>query len=72
MAEAAEIPDTMSQEGAAEPPESEPLEKTPADAMTAITADTESTRNLSEPASSDSHQTAETEASHAEEIQKES
>jgi segregation and condensation protein B len=70
--ETVEVPETIAQESAAEPPESERLEKTPADAMTPITADPESTRNLSEPASSDSHQTAETEASHAEEIHKES
>jgi segregation and condensation protein B len=65
-------PDTIAQDSAALPPESESLDQAPAEAMTAITADPESTRNLSEPASSDSHQTAETEASHAEEIQKES
>ncbi len=71
-AETAEVPNTILQENSAEPPESQVLEKAPADAMTPITADPESTRNLSEPASSDSHQTAETEASHAEEVQKES
>jgi segregation and condensation protein B len=71
-AETVEVPDTIAQESAAEPPESQVLVKAPADAMTPITAGTESTRNLSEPASSDSHQTAEIEASHAEEIQKES
>ena len=71
-AETVEVPETIAQESAAEPPESERLEKAHADAMTPITAGPESTRNLSEPASSDSHQTAETEASHAEEIHKES
>jgi segregation and condensation protein B len=71
-AETIEVPDTIAQEDSAELLESQGLEKAPADAMTPITAATESTRNLSEPASSDSHQTAETEASHAEEIQKES
>jgi segregation and condensation protein B len=71
-AETAETPDTIAQESAEEPPESQVLVKAPAEAMTPITADPESTRNLSEPASSDSHQTAETEASHAEEIHKES
>jgi segregation and condensation protein B len=70
-AETAETPNTIAQESAEEPPESQVLEKAPAEAMTLITADPESKRNLSEPASSDSHQTAETEASHAEEIQKE-
>jgi len=70
--ETVEVPDTLAQESAAEPPESQVLEKAPADTMTPITEGTESTRNLSEPVSSDSHQTAETEASHAEEIQKES
>jgi segregation and condensation protein B len=70
--ETVEVPDTLAQESAAEPPESQVFEKAPADTMTPITEGTESTRNLSEPVSSDSHQTAETEASHAEEIQKES
>jgi segregation and condensation protein B len=70
--ETVEVPDPIAQESAAEPPESQVLVKAPADAMTPITAGTESTRNLSEPAFSDSHQTAEIEASHAEEIQKES
>jgi segregation and condensation protein B len=70
--ETVDVPDTIAPEGAAEPPQSHALEKAPADAMTPITAGTESPRNLSEPASSDSHQTAETEASHAEEIPKES
>ena len=70
--ETVEVPDTLAQESAAEPPESQVLEKAHADTMTPITEGTESTRNLSEPVSSDSHQTAETEASHAEEIQKES
>jgi segregation and condensation protein B len=71
-AETVDVPDTIAPEGAAEAPQSHALEKAPADAMTPITADPESPQNLSEPASSDSHQTAETEASHAEEIPKES
>ncbi len=70
-AETAEASDTIARETGAGP-ENEALEKTRADSMTTITTGPESTRNLSEPASSDSHQTAETEASHAEEIQKES
>jgi segregation and condensation protein B len=70
--ETVEVSDTIAQERATEPPESDSLENPPVDAMTPITAGTESTPNLSEPASSDSHQTAETEASHAEEIHKES
>ena len=65
-------PDSIAQESAAAPPESTSPENAPAEAMTPITADPESTRNLSEPASSDSDPTAETEASHAEEIPKES
>jgi segregation and condensation protein B len=71
-AETVDVPDTIAPEGAAEAPQSHALVKAPADAMTPITAGTESPQNLSEPASSDSHQTAETEASHAEEIPKES
>jgi hypothetical protein len=71
-AETVEVLDAIAPESAAEPPQSHALEKAPADAMTPITAGTESPWNLSEPASSDSHQTAETEASHAEEVPKES
>jgi segregation and condensation protein B len=71
-AEASEVPDAIAPESAAEPPQSHALEKAPADTMTPLTAGTEPPRNVSEPPSSDSHQTAETEASHAEEIPKES
>ncbi len=67
-----DVPDSIAQESAAAPSESASPEKAPADEMTPITADPESTRNLSEPASSDSHPTAETEAPHAEEVPKES
>jgi segregation and condensation protein B len=68
-AETSEVPNSIAPERAAEPPESQELEKV--SAIPPTTAATEPTRNLSEPASSDSGQTAETEAPHAEEIQKE-
>jgi segregation and condensation protein B len=68
-AETGEAPDTVAQESAAESPESHEPEEMPA--IPPTMADTEPTLNLSEPASSDSRQTAETEAPHAEEIQKE-
>ena len=68
-AETSEVPNSIAPERAAEPPESQELEKV--SAIPPTTAATEPTGNLSEPASSDSRQTAETEAPHAEEIQKE-
>jgi segregation and condensation protein B len=73
-AETIDVLDTVAQESAAEPPGSQApaLERVPADAIPPTTAATELTPNLSGPASSDSSQMAETEAHHAEEIQKES
>jgi segregation and condensation protein B len=70
--ESVDASDTIAPESAAEPPQGHALANAPADPMTPNTAGAEAPQNLSEPPSSDSHQTAETEASHAEEIPKES